>query len=83
MKEYSPKSKSIHNIRIIQQLIYCFVIYRRATVKCVYSDDKNEPTTNLLGLVFQKIDDIWVLVHDQNTLLLSSIWTNPINSFQI
>ena len=38
-----------------------------ATVKYVYTEGTGEVWNALLGLVFQKIDDRWVLVHDQNT----------------
>lgn len=40
-----------------------------ATVKYSYTEGDNEPWQALLGLVFQKIDGRWVLVHDQNTLI--------------
>lgn len=38
-----------------------------ATVRYVYKEGDKNPLNALLGLVFQKIDDKWVLVHDQNT----------------
>jgi hypothetical protein len=38
-----------------------------ATVKYVYTEENGDSWKALLGLVFQKIDDRWVLVHDQNT----------------
>ncbi len=38
-----------------------------ATVLYEYSDGKGESMDALLGLVFQKIDHSWILVHDQNT----------------
>ena len=38
-----------------------------ATIRYVYTEGNGESWNALLGLVFQKIDDRWVLVHDQNT----------------
>lgn len=40
-----------------------------ALTKYVYTGEDNVSSTTLLSLVFQKIKDRWVLVHDQNTVI--------------
>lgn len=38
-----------------------------ATLKYTYKQDGDKGSETLLGLVFKKINEKWVLVHDQNT----------------
>lgn len=40
-----------------------------ATVRYTYIEEGQSPWNALLGLVFQKMNNRWVLVHDQNTVI--------------
>ena len=58
-KSWKQKFEVINTIETAEMAV--------ATIKYIYIEGNGETWNALLGLVFQKVDDHWVLVHDQNT----------------